>query len=212
MEPLDKYIGYGLALGTGITFKLTDDYMDKFKIPNDSFPMEISKILLVMFSTLLLLQDVWFTIMICFFTIGCYFVNSMSENFWKAAVSLLVIITPYMLYTHSLGNSFTILLYSFIVFCGFVLSILEAKSFPEEVSTEKLLTRFVVVLIFILYLFFDIPEFLHDIFPQNIMEVLHHVKDLYFLNLCLYGVIGYFGTSLVNSHLFTSSSDLEKIE
>lgn len=206
---MENFIGYGLALGTGITFKLTDDYMDKFQIPNDSFPMELSKILLVMFSTLLLLQDVWFTILICFFTVGCYFVNSMSENFWKAAVSLLVLITPYMLYTQSLGDSFTIILHSFIVFCGILLSVIEARSFPEESSTRKDITRFLVVILFSLYLFFDVPDFLHTIFNQNIMDFLHRIKNIHFLNLSFYGVIGYFGTSLVNSFLFESSSALE---
>ncbi len=201
MEQSKKWLTYGLALAAGISYKFCDDNIDRFQLAHNSFSMELSKVLVIMFSTLALLQDVWFSVIFCFGILGSTLVGGVTENFWKVVSIIPLVITPYMLYNNSLGDAKTICLHFLIILGGFIVIVSEGILFPEESSSKKLFFRLLAVLLFSLYLAIDIPPFFSEIFTPKALQLIQYVKDLTFLNMMFYGGIGYFGMSALNCFL-----------
>ena len=181
---LKKSFPFLISAATGVSWKMLDDFQDKFKLSNDSLSVEFSKVATIFFTTLYILQDVWIGIIFCIVVFSCLFVNSIDNNFWKSASFIPFFLTFYTLFFQTFEITGNILIHAFFIILMFFTIILEGKLFPEEESTSKTISRFFLITILsgLFYFLYSFPEY------------------KWFQNFCIF-MIFYFSTSILNTFI-----------
>ncbi len=158
-----KSFPFLISAGTGISWKLYDDLVDRYHYDESSAPVEFSKVAVVLFTTLLLLQLPFivnlFFIMLVFFT---YVAGEIDTLFWKSATIIPIFTTLFALQNVSSYDStveFNGGLFLYFIVAGLYIYI-ESKLYPEEISTNKTLFRVLCIIIglIISYITFSHPQ------------------------------------------------------
>ena len=140
-EPVYKSTSLLPAILTGVFFKLYDDFSDLQILPDNHFVMEFFKVAITAFTTLLLLQDFYITIIFLILSVLEITLKSADTTFWKAGI-----IIPAICFLLHLPNfvtpsaSFVGILIALVVLFLFIVYI-EKITFPEETSVNKLINR-----------------------------------------------------------------------
>ena len=131
-----------LALLSGIIFKIYDDVVD-MKLMEDSFYLELIKVALVCFITLIAIEDIYISLIFVCVSLHCVYIKTTDTPFWKACVIIPIITTIILLTTqvHSISNDTLINMgiIILIVICNYI----ENEAYPENKSNFKTLSRIV---------------------------------------------------------------------
>lgn len=171
------------ALVTGIFVKLYDDIVDNNVISNSSTIMYTLKALLIIFLTILVMNDIYAAFIFTITSLVCLYLGDADNNFWRflALIPMLALIINYKqvpeLVKQNIGYKIILLV------IGLLFLFLEPKVFPEEKSTKKTIFRIGLVIVAILCLYINTYPDFQFIIPIN-----------YFL-------LGYFSTNLVFQNL-----------
>ena len=139
---IPENIGNYIAIFTGLIWKLYDDNTDLKILPDSAPPIEALKILIIVFTMLLLLSDIYISIIFLVLTGFVFFEGVAETSFWKAGalIPILTTVAGFAIFKPTAGE----LAYfcSALVACiGTLLA--EHKLFPEEISWKKAGTRII---------------------------------------------------------------------
>lgn len=143
-----------IALLSGIIFKIYDDVVDMKLIEKDSFYLELIKVLLVCFITLICIEDLYISLIFLCVGLHCVYIKTTDTPFWKACVTIPIITTIILLCTRSCTISSDMItnigIIVFIVICNYI----ENEAYPENKSKFKTLSRMIcnIGYIYLLYL------------------------------------------------------------
>jgi hypothetical protein len=138
-------IGLTIAILTGAFFKLYDDFNDLHLLPDDHLVMEFFKVGITVFTTLLLVQDVYITLVFLLLSIMELALKSADTPYWRAGIIIPIVclllhiphfVMPSMLYIGIFAAINVLML-----FVGYI----EKYAFPEETSSNKLINRALVL-------------------------------------------------------------------
>jgi hypothetical protein len=136
-----KAVGIAIAAATGAFFKLYDDFIDLSLLPESHFIMELFKVGITVFTTLLLVQDVYITFLFLFLSVLELTLKSADTPYWRAGIIIPLVIALLHL-PHFVAPTGGFVL-TFILLTALMLFIvyIEKQIFPEETSSNKIINR-----------------------------------------------------------------------
>jgi hypothetical protein len=138
----------------GIIAKLYDDIID-MNMNVSPLVMETLKSVLILFFVLTSLNDFYFSFA-CF--IIAIFNSGFDNPFWKSIIVVCGIVTiinlPYAGHNIFLKICLTIL----VIICILFIAYIEEKKFPEEISSKKIFSRIILVIVFGIIAFAPLME------------------------------------------------------
>ena len=139
---ISENIGNYIAIFTGLLWKLYDDNTDLAILPDNAAPIEILKILITTLTVLLLLSDIYLSIVFLVLTAFVFFEGVAETSFWKAGALIPILTT--LLGFASFKPSISELAYfsGTLIVCVATL-LAEHKLFPEEISWKKAAVRII---------------------------------------------------------------------
>jgi len=147
-----------LALLSGIIFKTYDDVVDMklidMKLIGESFYLELIKVSLVCFITLIAIEDIYISLIFVCVSLHCVHIKTTDTPFWKACVIIPIITTIILLCTQTYTMSNDTLLNIGIIVLIIICNYIENEAYPENKSNFKTLSRIICNggYIFLLYL------------------------------------------------------------
>ena len=189
-----------LALLSGIIFKIYDDVVDMKLVEQGSFYLELIKVLLVCFITLISIEDIYISLIFLFIGLHCIYIKTTDTPFWKACVIIPIITTAILLCTQSfiISNDMmiNISVITFIVICNYI----ENEAYPENKSKFKTLSRLICNsgYIYILYL-------VHYQLCVNDISVIEHMTTLIYCGSIF--ALGYNTTNILIQYLYDIPND-----
>ena len=181
------------GLLTGSILKITDEILDTNYKPLLPY-LEYSKTLCTIMSTIFLYNDIFSSIIHIFAIIPiCWYMNEIDNTYYKTLIPL-PFITVLLQYNKIQYNGledtiFKIVLCMFIVYTIY----LEAISFPEETSSRKTISRFIMACILIGTMYV-----IHNFYPS-----LDYLLPLFYLGL------GYTITGILFKTVLYNESHIE---
>ncbi len=140
-KPSSQVLSLSFAILTGVFFKLYDDFSDLSILPDNHFLMEFFKVAITAFTTLMLLQDFYITVIFLILSIMELTLKSADTMFWRAgilipAICFLLHLPHFVMPT----PTFVLVLIALVALFLFIIYV-EKITFPEETSTNKLINR-----------------------------------------------------------------------
>ncbi len=141
----NKPLGLTIAILTGAFFKLYDDFNDLHLLPDNHLIMEFFKVGITVFTTLLLVQDVYITLVFLLLSIMELTLKSADTPYWRAGI-IIPIVCLLLHIPHFVAPSFLYIaifaaINALMLFVGYI----EKYAFPEETSSNKLINRALVL-------------------------------------------------------------------
>ena len=141
----NRQVGLGIAILTGAFFKLYDDFNDLQLLPDNHLVMEFFKVGITVFTTLLLVQDVYITLVFLLLSIMELTLKSADTPYWRAGI-IIPIVCLLLHSPHFVMPSLTyILVFAAINVLMLFVGYIEKYAFPEETSSNKLINRALVL-------------------------------------------------------------------
>jgi hypothetical protein len=131
-----------LALLSGIIFKTYDDVVD-MKLIEDSFYLELIKVALVCFITLIAIEDIYISLIFVCVSLHCVYIKTTDTPFWRACVIIPIITTIIILCTQSCMISNDTLMNVGIIILIVICNYIENEAYPENKSDFKTLSRLI---------------------------------------------------------------------
>lgn len=138
-------VGLAIAILTGAFFKLYDDFNDLNILPDNHLVMEFFKVGITVFTTLLLVQDVYITLVFLLLSIMELALKSADTPYWRAGIIIpivcLLLHAPHFIMPSMLYLGIFAAINALMLFVGYI----EKYAFPEETSSNKLINRALVL-------------------------------------------------------------------
>lgn len=189
-----------LALLSGIIFKLYDDVVDMKLVEQESIYLELIKISLVCFITLISIEDIYISLIFLCIGLHCIYIKTTDTPFWKACIIIPIITTAILLCTQPFTMSNDMLInigiIIFIVICNYI----ENEAYPENKSKFKTLSRLICNggYIFLLYL-------VHYQLCVNNISITEHMTTLIYCGSIF--ALGYNTTNIAIQYLYDIPND-----
>ena len=132
-----------LALLSGIIFKIYDDVVDMKLVEQDSFYLELIKVALVCFITLIAIEDLYISLIFLCIGLHCVYIKTTDTLFWKACVMIPIITTIILLFTESCIMTNDMLMNIGIIIVIVICNYIENEAYPENKSKFKTLSRII---------------------------------------------------------------------
>lgn len=137
---IPENIGNYIAIFTGLVWKLYDDNTDLQILPDSAAPVEALKIIIIVFTVLLLLSDIYLSIIFLVLTGFVFFEGVAETTFWKAG-ALIPILTTIAGFTAFKPSAGELAYFSGALATCIGTLLAEHKLFPEEISWKKVAVR-----------------------------------------------------------------------
>lgn len=134
---------YIIAILTGLTWKLYDDFTDINLATDNSFIMESLKIAIILSTTLMLTSNIYLSIIFALLTAGVLVEGVAESVFWKAGslCPIIGIILSATTFTYNSAGELAFFIFNLVSCIGVLFA--EHIIFPEEISFLKVAARLI---------------------------------------------------------------------
>lgn len=134
---------YIIAILTGLTWKLYDDFTDINLAADNSFIMESLKIAIILSTTLMLTSNIYLAIIFALLTAGVLVEGVAESVFWKAGslCPIIALLLSATTFTHNSVGELAFFGFNLIACIGVLFA--EHILFPEEISFLKVAARLI---------------------------------------------------------------------